>query len=200
MGIFVVDFLRLPAFTSDGRVHVVVEAPRYARVKFKFSPALQVFELSRELMVGLSYPYDWGFVPSTCAEDGDPLDGLIMHEAMTFPGIVIPCRAIGVLEVQQTENAKTVRNDRVIFVPDDRLKQPLLDDVKDIKPETRREFETFFCAAVKNTGKELKFLGWRGAKHALATVNRSVKQFAAQERSQAAKDKSTPGEDRVGRK
>jgi inorganic pyrophosphatase len=183
MGISVVDFLRLPAFASDGRVHVVVEAPRHARVKFKFSPTLQVFELSRALMVGLSYPYDWGFVPSTCAEDGDPLDGLIMHEATTFPGILIPCRAIGVLEVQQTQKTKTVRNDRVIFVPDDGLKRPLVDDVQDLKAETRREFEAFFCAAVNNTGKKLKFLGWRSAKHALATVNRSAKKFAAQQHS-----------------
>jgi inorganic pyrophosphatase len=116
-----------------------------------------------------------------------------MHEAATFPGIVVPCRAIGVLEVQQTQNSKTVRNDRVIFVPDDDLKQPLLDDVQDLKPETRREFEAFFCAAVKNTGKKLKFLGWRNAKHALATVNRSAKKFTAQQKSNEAKGKSTNG-------
>jgi inorganic pyrophosphatase len=142
------------------------------------------------LLIGISYPYDWGFVPSTCAEDGDPLDGLIMHETTTFPGIVVPCRAIGVLEVEQRQKSKTVRNDRVIFVPDDGLKQPHLEDIRELKAATRREFEAFFCAAVKNTGKQLKFLGWRSAKHALAAVNRSARKFAAQQQGEGAKDRS----------
>ena len=69
-------------------------------------------------MAGLSYPYDWGFIPSTKAEDGDPLDVLVIHDAQTFPGVVLRCRPVGILEVEQQSEGKKERNDRVFAVPD----------------------------------------------------------------------------------
>ena len=63
------DYLSLPTFAGPRDVHVVVETPRHAQAKFKFEPTLGVFVLSRALSLGLSYPYDWGFVPSTAAPD-----------------------------------------------------------------------------------------------------------------------------------
>ena len=54
-----------------------------------------------KLMAGLAYPYDWGFIPSTEAEDGDPLDVLVIHDAQTYPGVVLRCKPIGILEVEQ---------------------------------------------------------------------------------------------------
>ena len=66
----------------------------------------------------LTYPYDWGFIPSTKAEDGDPLDVLIIHDAATYPGLVLTCKPIGVLEVLQSSKGKNERNDRVFVLPD----------------------------------------------------------------------------------
>jgi inorganic pyrophosphatase len=92
------NFLNLPPFTEDSDVHVVVETPRGSRAKFAYDPKLETFILSKSLLTGLTYPHDWGFVPSTKADDGDPLDIMVIHDAATFPGIVLTCRVIGILE------------------------------------------------------------------------------------------------------
>ena len=95
------NFINLPPFTEDGDVHVVVETPRGSRAKFAYDPKLETFILSKSLLTGLTYPHDWGFVPSTKADDGDPLDIMVIHDAATFPGIVLTCRIIGILQIEQ---------------------------------------------------------------------------------------------------
>ena len=95
------NFLNLPPLTEDGDVHVVVETPRGSRAKFAYDPKLETFILSKSLLTGLTYPHDWGFVPSTKADDGDPLDIMVIHDAATFPGIVLTCRIIGILQIEQ---------------------------------------------------------------------------------------------------
>lgn len=92
------DLVEIPAFSERGDVHVVVETIRGSRTKFKYDPDTKAFLFSRSLRLGLAYPYDWGFIPSTMAEDGDPLDGLVLNEFATFPDALIRCRPIGVLE------------------------------------------------------------------------------------------------------
>src|ERR1700745_3774608 len=110
--------LNVPARNGDGDAHVVVETPRGSAAKLEYDPELQVFTLSKALILGLTYPYDWGFIPSTKGEDGDPLDALILHDTATNPGLVLKCKIIGVLEVVQTEGGKhAIRNDRLIAVP-----------------------------------------------------------------------------------
>jgi inorganic pyrophosphatase len=84
----------LPAFNEDGSVHAVVEAPKGSLIKLKYESKLRVFTISHSLPLGLSYPFDWGFVPSTQAPDGDPLDIFILHEGSTYPGVVLPCRPL----------------------------------------------------------------------------------------------------------
>src|ERR1700754_3219198 len=95
-----------------------VETPRGSRAKLEFDPKLGAFTLAKPLLAGLTYPYDWGFIPSTKAEDGDPLDVLIIHDAATYPGLVLTCKPIGVLEVVQSSKGKKERNNRVFVVPD----------------------------------------------------------------------------------
>jgi inorganic pyrophosphatase len=69
----------LPTYADEERVHAVVEAPKGSGVKFKYDEKLGAFTVTRALPLGLTYPFDWGFVPSTQAPDGDPLDVLILH-------------------------------------------------------------------------------------------------------------------------
>jgi inorganic pyrophosphatase len=108
----------LPAYSEDGSVHAVVEAPKGSLVKLKYEIKLGAFTVAHSLPLGLSYPFDWGFVPSTQAPDGDPLDVLILHEASTYPGVVLPCRPLGVVEMdQEDQGGKRERNDRVIVMP-----------------------------------------------------------------------------------
>lgn len=112
------NLLKLPTWADDEYVFAVVETPRSSTCKLDFDPKLGVFTLAKPLMAGLSYPYDWGFIPSTKAQDGDPLDVLIVHDAWTYPGVVLKCRPVGVLEVEQKSDGKKERNDRVFAVPD----------------------------------------------------------------------------------
>ena len=166
----------LPPLRDDGSVNVVVESPRGSAVKFKYDAAIDRFVLSRPLPAGLVYPHDWGFVPSTRAADGDPLDALIAWDGASYPGIVIPCRLIGVLEVEQA-NVKSrarERNDRVIALP---TKAPRHDDIHsvfDFSDRWRAELERFFLDVVAFEGKDLKILGWSGPSDAEALLKQSL--------------------------
>src|SRR3989440_1956062 len=107
----------LPAFDPEsGDLNVVVETPRGSRNKFKFEEDSGLFVLGGALGVGLSFPFDFGFVPSTEGEDGDPLDVLVLMDEPAFCGCLVRCRLIGVIEAEQTEKGKTERNDRLIAV------------------------------------------------------------------------------------
>ena len=101
------NFINLPSLTEDGDVQVVVETPRGSRAKFAYDPKLETFALSKSLLTGLTYPHDWGFVPSTKADDGDPLDIMVIHDAATFPGVVLACRVIGILQIEQKSKRKS---------------------------------------------------------------------------------------------
>ena len=118
---------------------------------------LKTFVLSKALMLGLSYPYDGGFIPSTRAEDGDPLDS-----AATTPGLVLRCKIIGVLQTIQKTKRNRIRNDRVIAVPKDSHRERELQGVADLPPEVKEELEKFFVATDELEAKTLKFLGWQG--------------------------------------
>jgi len=124
------NLLKLPTWADDKNVFAVVETPRGSTCKLEFDPKLGAFTLAEPLMAGLSYPYDRGFIPSTKAPDGNPLDVLIIHDAQTYPGVVLKCRPVGVLEVEQKADGKKERNDRVFAVPQ---RSPAETDLMDIR-------------------------------------------------------------------
>jgi inorganic pyrophosphatase len=174
------NLLDLPARDDERRFHVVVESPRGARMKLKFDPRLGAFGISRPLNLGLRYPFDWGFVPSTRAPDGDPLDALVLSDAGTYPGVVYACRALGVLQVSQNseQHRGRERNDRVIAVP---VRAPRADGVTDARQlgsRVRAELEQFFLAVQKLTEKNAEIVGWDGPEAADALIDRCVAAYA----------------------
>ena len=171
------DLLSLPNFAPGTNVHVVVETPRHAQAKFKHDRKLRAFTPSRALTLGLTYPYDWGFVPSTAAADGDPIDAVVLHNVTTSPGMVLRCKPLGILDVPQTEKQRTERNDRLMMVPLKSTFQPGIRAVHDLSASLRHQAEEFFVAATAGTGKTLKFLGWRGPRAAMAAIRRAQKAF-----------------------
>ncbi len=166
------NLLKLPTWADDDHIHAVVETPRGSTCKLEFDPDLKVFTQAKPLMTGLAYPYDWGFIPSTKAEDGDPLDVLIIHDAKTFPGVVLRCRPVGILEVQQKSKGKKERNDRVFAVPDRSPLETDLEDVRRLPGRAREELEHFFRATNALEDKQIDFLGWRGPGQAIKTIKR----------------------------
>jgi inorganic pyrophosphatase len=123
----------------------------------------------------LTYPYDWRFIPSTEAEDGDPLDVLVIHDAATYPGLLMRCKPIGVLEVLQTTKGKKERNDRIFAVPD---RSPFEGDLQDFRRLPKRavdELEKFFKATDALEDKKFEFPGWRGPGHALKNIKQLSK-------------------------
>lgn len=172
------NFFNLPSFTEDGDIHVVVETPRGSRAKFAYDPKLETFALSKSLLTGLTYPHDWGFVPSTKADDGDPIDIMVIHDATTFPGLVVTCRLIGVLQIEQKSKRKLERNDRLFAVPLRSHSERDLKDVSDLSGPIRQELEKFFIATDELESKRLKIIGWKGPKAARQAIKDAAKSFA----------------------
>lgn len=175
------NFINLPSFAEDGAVYVVVETPRGSRAKFAYDPKLETFTLTKSLLVGLTYPHDWGFVPSTKADDGDPLDVMVIHDAATFPGLVLACRIIGILQIEQKSKGNAERNDRLFAVPRRSHSERGLHDVRELSKPIQDELEKFFVATDELEDKKLEIIGWKGPKVALKAIKDAGKQFAKNE-------------------
>ena len=170
------DFGNLPCHDDDGNLLVVVETPRNSLVKVKYSPELKVFLFGRPLTLGVAYPYDFGFIPSTKADDEDPLDAMVLFDCPTWPGVVVPAKEIGIVKMTQKEKGESerVRNDRVIVVPveDHRLKH-----VDELSKRTREELEQFFEISANMTGKKVHIEGWHGPKSAREAIDEATKKY-----------------------
>lgn len=95
---------------------VIIETPKGSRNKFDYEPDANLFKLGGLLPEGMMFPFDFGFIPSTLAQDGDPLDIMVLMDAPAHVGCLIEVRIIGVIEAEQTEDGKTERNDRLLGV------------------------------------------------------------------------------------
>lgn len=169
--------LHLPWRDDDGHCRVVVEAPRGSLVKLKYESKLDAFLFSHRLPRGVAYPYDWGFVPGTCADDGDPLDAMVLLDAPTWPGVVIPSIPIGLVRVVQRDGArKTTRNDRVIAVAAD---DPTWDDVAALPKRVRNDLEAFFVTVGQQSHTRVTVEGWRGPQAARTAIERAAEPRAS---------------------
>src|SRR2546421_9974676 len=133
---------RLPAWAGAGVLRAVVEASQGSRNKLKSDPALGAFVLHKVLPLGTSFPFDFGFVPSTRAADGDPIDVLLLMDEPVAPGVVVPCRLVGVIEAEQGDaSAKAKRNDRLLAVAEHSHRYRHCRSIRDIGPDGIAEAE-----------------------------------------------------------
>jgi inorganic pyrophosphatase len=125
------------------------------------------FKLSKVMPEGMMFPYDFGFVPLTKAEDGDPLDVLVLTDEPLFPGCLVECLLIGVLKAEQKEERHTNRNDRLIAVANQSLLYSDTKTLKDLNPKLLQQVEEFFVNYQKVRGVEVRILGRAGPREAL---------------------------------
>lgn len=157
----------------EASVGVIIETPRGSRNKLKYDPAKKLYKLSKVMPEGMVFPYDFGFVPGTKAEDGDPLDILVLTDEPLFPGCFVDCVLIGVIEAEQEEQGETKRNDRLIAVARASL---LYSDVKDLANLNRtvlRQVEAFFVNYQKVRDIKVKILDRRGPDKAQELLRRT---------------------------
>jgi inorganic pyrophosphatase len=159
--------------------HVVIESPRGSAIELKYAPALESFTVSRPLPLGLSYPFDWGFIPSTHGPDGDPVDALALWDTTSYPGTVIECRLVGVIALEQkAEKGGRERNDRCLAVPVS-ARRIKIEDARRLAARVREELSQFLVAATALEGKEPKILGFEGPAEARALVRSSTRRRRA---------------------
>jgi inorganic pyrophosphatase len=158
------DPSRLTPVDADDKqlLRVVIETPKGSRNKFAFNPEERVFELKKVLPAGMAFPYDFGFIPSTIAGDGDPIDVLVLMDEPAFPGCVLTCRPIGVIEGEQGDKKKTERNDRIVAVQQDAHSWADVKIIDDLGRQSERELEEFFVHYHMLSGKEYRVPGVKG--------------------------------------
>jgi inorganic pyrophosphatase len=169
------DLVRIPPRDDQGAVRVVIESPRGATLKLKYDTALGVMSVSRPLPLGLAYPYDWGFVPGTRAEDGDPVDALVYWDVASYPGVVIPCRPVAVVRLEQDSRTNgRVRNDRILAVPVKHSRGDGIRSPDDLPARLKDEVAQFFLSAIFFQPKNPRLLGWGGPEEADKLVDDST--------------------------
>jgi inorganic pyrophosphatase len=154
---------------------VVIETPKGSPNKLAFEPRYGTFVLKGVLPAGAVFPFDFGFVPSTRAEDGDPLDVLVLMDAPVFPGCVVPSRLIGVIEAEQTEAGKTERNDRLLAVAANSATHRSIRTLSDLSQDLVAQIEHFFVSYNQAKGKRFEVKGQAGQRRALTLVTAAMK-------------------------
>jgi inorganic pyrophosphatase len=170
----------LEAFDEKkGEWRVVIETPKESHNKYKFDEELALFTLHDVLPEGMSFPYDFGFLPSTVGDDGDPLDILLLMDYPAFCGCIVPSRLIGVIEAEQMEvDGKAVRNDRLVAVPTKCRAYSDCTNIKDLNADRVKQIEEFFVSYNRIQGKKFKVLNVSGPKKAQELAQEGMKKRA----------------------
>jgi inorganic pyrophosphatase len=165
-----VDLARIPAQPKPGIINVLIEIPAGSKNKYEFDKDLNAFALDRVLFSSVQYPLDYGFVPNTLADDGDPLDGMVIMDQPTFPGCVIAARPIGMLEMIDGGD----RDEKILCVPDKDPRYAQVKSIKDISQHRLDEITEFFKTYKNLEKKVTEILGWQDADKVAALVAQCV--------------------------
>ena len=159
---------------APDNINVFVEIPQGVSVKYELDKESGLIFVDRFLYTEMNYPFNYGFVPGTLADDGDPVDILVLSSKPVVPGVVIPSRPIGMLEMEDEAGI----DNKVIAVPLPKLDPKFKDynDVSDIPQETKDEIKYFFENYKKSEpGKWVKIKEWKDKKTAVEEIRRAIK-------------------------
>ena len=152
----------------------IIETPKGFRNKFDYDPATNLFALGGLLPEGMMFPFDFGFIPSTLGDDGDPLDIMVLMDAPAHVGCLIQVRIIGIIEAKQTEDGKTERNDRLLGVAVHSYEHEDLQTMDEVSKTLLSQVEEFFVSYNKQRGKKFKITGTGGPKKAIKFLQAGI--------------------------
>lgn len=150
---------------------IIIETPKGSPVKYKYDEDHRLFRLKKTLPAGMVFPFDFGFIPGTKGEDGDPIDVMVLSEFQGFPGCLMDCRIVGCIQAEQTKGGELIRNDRFLAVTEQSGVFENVISIEDIPSTIITEIESFFVNYLKGEGKELHLLGNLNASQAIALLN-----------------------------
>lgn len=165
----------LDAYDAEGVLNVVIETPQGHRNKFRYDEGRGVFQLDGVLPAGAVFPYDFGFVPATLGEDGDPLDVLLLLDEPVFTGCVVPARLLGGIAAEQEEHGATARNDRLLAVAVKTHQYARVHELAALNPSLLDEIEHFFRSYNAIKGRRFTPQGRYGAEEAHERVQAAMK-------------------------
>ncbi len=157
----------------------VIETPRGGRSKYTYEPEVDAFALTGLIPEGMAFPLDFGFVPSTLGEDGDPLDILVLADEPAAVGALVEVRLIGVIEGQQTENGKAFRNDRLIGVATVSRLYARIAGLGDLPTDYLDQLTAFWVQYNALKGKRFEVLREGPPKDAAAAIRKATAEGAA---------------------
>lgn len=161
------DYKNLPiGENAPAVINAVVEIPKGSTNKYEYDPRLGVFRLDRVVHSAVYYPADYGFIPSTLAEDGDPLDLLIFLSGPTFPGCLLEARPVGKLDMVDDKGI----DEKILAVAVHDPRYHRIDDVQNVEPHVLKEIEQFFSVYKTLEGKLSLTFGWSGKSEALKRI------------------------------
>jgi inorganic pyrophosphatase len=161
----------------------IIETPQGRRNKFNYDPEYQTFALGGLLPEGLAFPFDFGFIPSTLAEDGDPLDVMVLMDEPAHVGCLLDVRIIGVIEAVEIKEGKRIRNDRLIAVAVQSYTREDVHSLAEVPKSILDQVEEFFVSFNKSRGKKFKVKDRHGPKQAALLVNASIEAFIKSSKS-----------------
>ena len=168
------NLTKLDAYANDDEINTIVETPRGCRNKYKYEPKLGLFTLHKVLPPGAVFPYDFGFIPSTLGDDGDPIDVLVLMDEAAPAGCIVKARPVGVIEAEQTEDGKTERNDRLLAVASACHGYCEMRTLNDLPPELLDGIEHFFVAYNDAQGRQFKPLARHGPRKAEKLIDEAI--------------------------
>ena len=167
------DLSLIPAQPKPGIVNVLIEIPAGSKNKYEFDKELNAFALDRVLYASVQYPYDYGFIPNTLADDGDPLDGMVIMDQPTFPGCVIAARPIGMLGMIDGGD----NDEKILCVPDKDPRYADVTSLKDIAQHRLDEIAEFF-RTYKNLEKKItEITKWYDVDEVRPLVEKCIKAY-----------------------
>lgn len=165
---------KIPAIKDDW-INVIIETPQGSSHKYTYDPDTEVFEVTKSMPLGATFPFDFGFIPNTRAEDGDPVDVLVLMDEPAYPGSLVTCRLIAVLEATQKErDGKETRNDRLVAVPKVSEMYTEVKQLPDLSKTMEQQIAAFFVHYNEQAGKTFTPLRWANGTTALQLVKKSM--------------------------